>query len=368
MPPFKSGMVVVGTDFCGRKREVASLKNHINSHDRVCLIGERRIGKTSLVYETVRRMRGYSLIFIDLLAVKTGDQVSRRILDGIFRSSKKSMLTKLATHFAALRPVLGLDPATNTPTLSLSPATTPAPETLEDAIQYVGQQKKTVVFFDEFQALYNLPAETQESVIARLRSQIQLQAETSYIFAGSLRSEMDRLFFDHSSPFYKSALRVELGPLQREDFEEFIRKGFLTGKRTVEDELLSLVFEKCHDVPGDIQRLCKCLWAESQPGERMTARMLNNAFQHLFGDEERAYSILLENVSRQQLDCLRALAEIGGSASMEGNFLRLTGIANNSSVQRAMNSLVKKRILFRIGKLYRFTDPFFGEWIEASRL
>ncbi|MDP6111495.1 MAG: ATP-binding protein [Planctomycetota bacterium] len=368
MPPFKSGMVVVGNDFCGRKREIGSLKEHISGCDRVCLIGERRIGKTSLVYETVRRMRGYSLIFIDLLGVRTSDRVSRRILNGIFRSSKKSMLTKLAGHFAALRPVLGLDPSTNTPTLSLSPATAPAPETLEDAIQYVGQQKKTVVFFDEFQALYNLPAETQESVIARLRSQIQLQAETPYIFAGSLRSEMDRLFFNHSSPFYKSALRVELGPLRREEFEEFLRNGFASGKRSIEDELLSLLFKRCHDVPGDIQRLCKCLWVESQPGDRLTAGMLNKALQHLFCDEERAYTILLENVSRQQLECLCALAEVGGSASMGGEFLRLTGIPNNSSVQRALNSLVKKGILFRIGKLYRFTDPFFGEWIRARGL
>ena len=147
MVPFKSGMVVVGRDFCGREREVAALTDYLKACARVCLIGERRIGKTSLVHETVRRLRGHSLVFIDMLGVKTADHV--------------------------------------------------------------------------------------------------------------------------------------------------------TG---------------------------------------------------------------------QQLDCLRALAEVGGAATMGGEFLRQTGITNNSSIQRALNSLLKKRILFGDGKRFRFCDPFFGEWIKLMRL
>jgi hypothetical protein len=46
----------------------------------------------------------------------------------------------------------------------------------------------------------------------------------------------------------------------------------------------------------------------------------------LFSDEERAYTILLEYVSGQQLKCLRALAEMGGAASLGGAFPTSTGI------------------------------------------
>lgn len=223
------------------------------------------------------------------------------------------------------------------------------------------------MFFDEFQALYNLPAAAQDDLIARMRSRIQLQAETPHVFAGSIHSDMDRLFFDHASPFYKSAVRFELGPLDRTDFEAFVRQGFAAGKRSVTDDLLTSVFEKCHDVPGDVQRVCKCLWDESQPGDVMSTGVLGEALLRLFSDEERAYTILLENITGQQLQCLRALAEVGGAASMAGEFLKQTGITNNSSVQRALNSLVKKRILFRDGKRYRLCDPFFGEWIRRER-
>lgn len=113
MVPFKSGMVVVDRDFCGREREIAALTDYLKACSRVCLVGERRIGKTSLVHETARRMRGHSIVFIDLLGVKAADHVVRRVIDGIFRSATESMLSKLAKSFAALRPVVSVDPTTN---------------------------------------------------------------------------------------------------------------------------------------------------------------------------------------------------------------------------------------------------------------
>ena len=176
------------------------------------------------------------------------------------------------------------------------------------------------------------------------------------------------MFFDHASPFYKAAVRFELGPLERDEFCPFLRESFAAGERSVSDSLLTRLFDICHDTPGDIQRLCQCLWDESAPGDRLEEDKLGRALQRLFSDEERAYTILLEYVTGQHLKCLRALAEMGGAASLGGAFLASTGIAANSSVQRALSSLAKKRILFRVGKLYRFCDPFFGEWIEHMRL
>ena len=368
MVPFKSGMVVVGRDFCGRKKEIERLKTDLARCSRICLVGERRIGKTSLVHESVRRMKGHSLVFIDFLGVKRSSDVIRRIVEGIFSMSSQSALSRLARNFAALRPVVGIDPLTGTPTLSLAPGFSPAPDTLEDALDYLGRQKQTIVFFDEFQALLDLPQAEQADLVARMRSRIQLQAGTPYVFAGSVRGEMDRMFFDHASPFYKSALRFELGPLNRNSFGNFLRQGFADGKRSISEEFLSQLFALCHDVPGDIQRICQCLWDESAAGSELGASMLEKALLRLFSHEERAYTILLEYVTSQQLKCLRALAETGGTASLGGKFLTLTGITANSSVQRALNSLVKKRILFRDGKAYRFCDPFFGEWIKYRKL
>lgn len=142
-------------------------------------------------------------------------------------------------------------------------------------MNYLGRQKQTIVFFDEFQALLDLPQSEQADLIARLRSRVQLHTATPYVFAGSVRSEMDRMFFDHASPFYKTAIRFELGPLQQNSFHRFLRRSFETGKRTVSDDLLTRLFEVCQNVPGDIQRLCQCLWDETSSGDTLDRSLLN---------------------------------------------------------------------------------------------
>lgn len=38
------------------------------------------------------------------------------------------------------------------------------------------------------------------------------------------------------------------------------------------------------------------------------------------------------------------------------------------NVELRVSTFVKKRILFRSGKLYRFVDPFFGEWVKLEGL
>ncbi len=65
-----------------------------------------------------------------------------------------------------------------------------------------------------------------------MRSRIQLHADTPYVFADSVRGERDRMFFDHASPFYKAAVRFELGPLERDEFCPFLRESFAAGERS----------------------------------------------------------------------------------------------------------------------------------------
>lgn len=76
MQPFKSGMIVEKADFCGRAQEIRQLSNLIESKNRCYLYGERRVGKTSLVFETARRLKK-SCITVDLLGVKTEDDLCR---------------------------------------------------------------------------------------------------------------------------------------------------------------------------------------------------------------------------------------------------------------------------------------------------
>ena len=70
--PFKYGCVVSGENFCERPELAEKLAGFVRSGQNVVIQGERRMGKTSLVRETIGRMRGIRLVYVDLLGVCDG--------------------------------------------------------------------------------------------------------------------------------------------------------------------------------------------------------------------------------------------------------------------------------------------------------
>ncbi|MBW2584976.1 MAG: hypothetical protein JRE36_15765, partial [Deltaproteobacteria bacterium] len=73
MNPFKYGSIVLGNDFCGRKDLLKQIAAHMEASQNLVVIGERRIGKSSLVYEAVRKLKGTDILYMDLLGIKSVD-------------------------------------------------------------------------------------------------------------------------------------------------------------------------------------------------------------------------------------------------------------------------------------------------------
>ena len=79
MNPFKYGCTVEGDCFCRRPKLAKRLKEYIKSGQNVVIQGERRMGKTSLVLETVRGMKGVALYHADFLFVRDRADLCRRL-------------------------------------------------------------------------------------------------------------------------------------------------------------------------------------------------------------------------------------------------------------------------------------------------
>ena len=68
--------------------------------------------------------------------------------------------------------------------------------------------------------------------------------------------------------------------------------------------------------------------------------------EFVFAIENRAYEDIVEQITGQQMSCLRALAAQGGKAGISGEFVAETGITLSTSVRKAMNRLVDKADYF----------------------
>lgn len=359
--PFRYGAVVSGTDFCGRDQKIKELTQFIESGQNVVLQGERRIGKTSLVYETVRRMKKRRLLLVDLMEVKTIEDVCTRILRAIVQIEQKSILKTLA-H---LRPTLSINPVTGDISVGFGATQDLNAQSVADILKLVTvnhAHKPLLVFFDEFQDILKL--DNSKELLALLRGEIQYQGDVPYVFAGSIRNHMDDIFNHPDSPFFKSAISLNVGPLSQPDFVEFLEMKFCAGGRLVEPDFMAEIFKLTYGVTGDVQQFCEALWSISDEGLTIDSNLLGKALELIFSREGKSYEIILAGLTANYLNILKALSALGGLQVTSAEFVSEAQVANGSTVRKALTAMEARKLVFKYEENWRFTNPFFGLWLQ----
>jgi len=371
MNPFHYGQIVKKADFCRRPELDKKLADSIKRGQNVYIQGERRTGKTSLICETIRKLKKNRMIYVDLLEVKSSDDFLKRVVTAIIEMEQSAgFVERIFQKLSHIRPVASIDPITGLPTFSLDSSVELKPDSIPGVVDlissYHSKTKPIVVVLDEFQDILNL--RDAREALALLRSKVQFQSDIPYVFAGSIRNEMDRIFNDPDSAFFKSAVPIQVGPIEKDRFQKFIINKFKVGKRRITAELLNTVFAICFNIPGDIQQLCSALWDTTSYGDNISEKEIPMALEQIFAHELKGYETTLKIVTKQQFKLLTALARHGGKAPMSSEFLKNSGIAQASSVHRALNRLLELRIVFHHENDYRFVNPFFRAWLLYKKL
>ena len=368
MNPFRYGCVVDGEYFCPRPALEKELSRLVSAGQNIVIQGERRMGKTSLVCQTVRNMRKFKLLYIDLLGIRTIDDFCRKTTSAILSLDKrKSFLTSLIDLLKNIRPTLSFDPMTANPTLSVDvSATTPSDsiETILDAIEKLSEKKKICVVFDEFQDMLYL--DNANSILASLRSKIQFQPSIPYIFMGSVRNSMAELFSNSRSPFYKSAALFDIGKIDDEDFIPFLKERFKSGNRSIDNQILKRIIELSGNVSGDVQELCDALWTVTDHNKEIDNEDIFDALNLVFARESKSYMPILSQLTKQQLAVLKCISLIGGENPFSVEFIKASKISNASSIRKAILRLVNLDILYLNDGVYKFSNPFFKEWLKRQ--
>ena len=367
MNPFRYGCTVKGDYFCQRKTLSRQLRNFIESGQNVVIQGERRMGKTSLVLETVDTMRGVALFHADLLCVRDVADLCRRLAAALCRLERKAgFVEKIARSIGRLRPTLSIDPDNGSPVVSVDTAAANEITSLEvmmDAIMSETGQRKTCVVLDEFQDILDM--EDGERVIAVLRGRIQLDSDTPYIFLGSVRNRMTDIFWHPDSPFYHSAAALPVGEIDRGDFLKFLRGRFALGRRELPEPIFEKIANLARDTPGYMQEFCDAIWDVTDENAVIDESALKRALTTIFSRERDHYEIFLRRLTALQMRVLKAIAEIGGKEIYSGAFMQKIAVYSPGSVKRAVEKLVASGIVFKHNGECKFTNPFFAEWVRG---
>ena len=361
--PFRYGCVVEDSFYCPRPALERQLAGFIRSGQNVVIHGERRMGKTSLVNAVVRGMLGWRMLYVDLLHVQTVGDVCRRIVSAVRNLERKaSVFEKALKLLPRLRPMMKIDPATGEFGFGLDARAAEDPYAVEEVIDMlagVAAGGRTVVVLDEFQDICNLP--DAQTVLALMRGRIQFQGDIPYVFTGSVRKRMVELFDNPDSAFYKSALTLCVGEIDRDSFAKFLRRRFESGNRRVSDETVGTIMDTVADVPGDVQQLCEAIWGVTS-GD-VGAKDIEAALQVVFMREGDKFEGFCERLSPVQFKLLVGIARIGGREIQSRAFLDAAGIGNAASARKAAIRLCELRYVYLFRSEYRFSSMFFKAWL-----
>jgi hypothetical protein len=230
-----------------------------------------------------------------------------------------------------------------------------------DTLEKLAGDGKSCVVFDEFQDILQL--ENARGVLAEMRSTIQFQADIPYFFMGSLRNEMMSIFDDMDSPFYKSALTFSVGEIDRVEFSRFITARFEIGNRRISQPVVARIIDFADGVSGDVQELCEALWETSLDGSEISLDGMSAALDLIFSRELGGYGAIYERLTAGQSAVLRALAGNPSARPYSIEFVSQVGMPT-SSIRRIMSRLADSRIIYSAGGTYRFSNPFFREWLQ----
>lgn len=368
MNPFQHGVVVSGDDFCPRPKLLRDLQGHIDARQNCVIRGGRRMGKTSAVLEAIQSCRKVGCVFVNCWGKSTPASFAESIAESFlaYQSRRGLSLKRILEGFAFLRPQATIDPQTGQPSFSIDLAGRRDfhPKSLDRVLGPIGEEGKShplVVVFDEFQALLDM--EQHESVIATLRGVIQLQPQVTYLFLGSVRNLMDAVFNDPRQPFFKSAASISVGPIDRRSFSVYLMEKFRRSRRLPSSAAMNLIFEMARDTTGDVQQLCSALWNCTEAGKKIEEKDVYAALSRIHQVENESNMRIIDILTPGQVKVLVGLAKAGGSHPTSKAFLEASGVAQPSSVTKAISRLESEGLIFHDSKEYQFFSPFFRTWL-----
>jgi len=373
--PFVYGEVVPSAAFIDRVVELDRLVRDLAEGQKVFLISPRRYGKSSLIRQALSTMSRRGALTIEvtvssfssyvaflegyaraLVAAETRWDRARGWLKEAIRSARteirytpgESPLGSLTVSFPSVKSERDVS--------RLAQDVFALPGRLAEA-----RGRKVVVALDEFQAIAEFNGGSVEHA---MRAAVQHQREVGYVFAGSEPSLMERML-SPKRPFYKAGPVMRLEKIAADEFAAAIDTRFRRSGFKPEDGLGDAIVELAGNLPYDVQRLAHETWDEvhASSGKRATLEHLHQALSRLLREQETMFEALWQHLTLAQRAVLRAVVIESGHSVLSEDVRTRHRLGGTSTVQAALNALVRDDVISRDGKRYTVVDSLLREWV-----
>lgn len=373
--PFRFGALARDDAFTDRAPEIAELLSDARNGQDVVIFAPRRFGKTSLVDRVQQHLVRDDVLVgqVNLMRTPTKEKMAEK-LAGVVYADIAGPLTRArdfgARIFRGLRiaPTMTLDPEDGS--LSFGFAAGHQPEevdaTIERLLELIAataadRGRPALLILDEFQEVIDLDPDLPKL----LRSVFQDQPEVAHFYLGSKRHMMQRIFNDEQEPFWRSAKKLELGPIAAEPFGVFIAQRFSATGRRLGPGVVERILAATRGHPYATQELCYFLWEETPGRQAATHERLDAALTKVLRSEHTHFSLLWDRAAATQKVLLQALAREAGRP-LSQDYARRHRLPGVSTTQKALEALQRDELVGRDHGRAWIAEPFLAEWITAE--
>lgn len=374
--PFIYNKYVTDRDFVGRKTEVNILSNLLRAGENVVIYEPAKTGKMSLIQQSLIGLKVSGMQFsaaeFSLLNVRSRGEFLSRLCSTMLRavtsdpSGMKDLVSELLPFDCFSFDTEGYELGRN----PLKVVSEPGDEALEAALSFpwkVAERRgeRFILIISEFQNIM-MTGESDslcrkfEAVLRNLPD--NLRKCLTLILSGSCVNAMKDIFEVHGR-FHRLVERVKINPTDDKEVIDHVVKGFLSGGKVVEKELLlgvSRFFRGNIWYINHFASICDSL----SRGYIMEG-VLTEALDRLISIHEPRFVATMNDLTTFQVLLLKAMVE-GNTKFSSAEVIKKYGLNSSANVRRLKDALCKKEIItFNEAEEPEFLDPLFEYWVRT---
>ena len=371
--PFPYSQYVTGKNFVGRRSDVTLLGNLLSQGEHILLSEPPKAGKTSLIQQTLfsMRMTGKAFTVGQMSAqnIRTPEAFLLRLGSTLIRMVGSSP----AEYAALVARYLG-----DTHFVFDETAFTERDEVLSlgwdlekadvDALLSfpfrLAQERgdRLILILDEFQCVNFL--DDPDQILRPLDASLKENRDNRrfcYIFCGSGVNAM-RQIFTGSLLFNRLVERVKLFPVEEKEMADHVHKGFLSGGKVIEKELL---LGACRLFKGNLWYINHfAAICDAMTRGYIMEPVLVDALGCLIAIHEPRFSGIMNSLTTHQVNLIRATVD-GITRFSSASVIRRYGLNSSANVKRVKDALMKKEVLtFDADDNPLILDPLFEYWVK----
>lgn len=360
--------IASGEAFCNRVEELDRLVKNIHKGTHSLLISPRRYGKTSLALRTLEKTE-LPFAYIDLFMKYDSESITHE-----FFVSLGTLISKIIkpTEIAIRKVQSVLKNISVSMTLgnlglefNFSPKTANDKKNIKSILLGIDEilaknEKKVIIFIDEIQSISDSPL--CDEIESTLRFVAQKTKNIVFVFSGSSRRLLGRIFDDRSRPLYKLCHRMEIERISSDHYKIFINKfAKIKWKAILSDDVLNKIFHHTKLHPYYMNILCGYLFEfDMLP----TEENVTDYWKKICKEEQSSIAKDIEFLTAKQKKLLQEIAKDPSLKEPSGKeFIKKVDFSPRG-ILTAIQVLLKHDLLEKLENgEYRIIDPVLEYWL-----